>query len=63
MAKPPFAFLTEAEAESLDVGFQLNSTTDWLRCGSVDFTNVASNDRHWLFVRRTEYPNGCPTHL
>ena len=34
-----------------------------LECGSVDFTNVGAADRHWLLVRRTEYPDGCPSHL
>lgn len=62
-AKPSFVFLSAGQTRSLDMRYHLNSQTEWLQCGSVDFTNVNSNDRHWLLVRRTEYPNGCPAHL
>ena len=62
-AKPAFLFLSAEQIEYLDSNYNVNSQADWFNCGSVDFTNVGSTDRHWLLVRRTEYPLGCPTHL
>ena len=61
--QPAFLFLTAEQIGYLDDRDGLNSNNDWVDCGTVDFPNVGSNDRHWLMVRRTAYPNGCPTHL
>src|SRR6202041_2213324 len=62
-ARPSFLFVSEIQTEYLDQQYHFNSQTEWLDCGSVDFTNVGSSDRHWLLVRRTDYPSGCPSHL
>lgn len=62
-AHPSFLFLSESQTEFLDAFYNVNSRTEWLDCGSVNFTNVSASDRHTLLVRRTEYPNGCPAHL
>jgi hypothetical protein len=62
-AQPSFLFVSKLQADYLDSMFHMNSETDWLNCGWVDFTNVGSVDRHFLLVRRPEYPNGCPAHL
>ena len=62
-AKPSFLFVSKLQSDYLDSHFRTNSETDWLSCGWVDFTNVGSIDRHFLLVRRTDYPNGCPAHL
>jgi hypothetical protein len=62
-AKPAFLFLSANQIGYLDSNYNIDSQADWFNCGSVDFTNVGSTDRHWLLVRRTEYPLGCPTHL
>lgn len=60
---PSFLFLSEPQLGYVDNASSTGSQSEWLDCGSVDFTNVGSNDRHWLKVRRSEYPNGCPAHL
>jgi hypothetical protein len=62
-SKPAFLFLSATQRGALDHKNHLNSHEDWIECGTVDFTNVNSDDRHWLMVRRTDYPKGCPTHL
>ena len=62
-ARPSFAFLTSIQMWVLDHDYDFNSQADWLNCGSVDFTNVDSDDRHWLLVRRSMYPQGCPANL
>jgi hypothetical protein len=60
--RPWFMFATDQQIGSLD-RLHLFHPSDWLKCGSVTFQNVNSEDRHWLFVRRSEYPAGCPTRL
>ena len=63
MAKrPSFLFATDQQIGALD-GLHLFHSGEWLRCGSVTFQNVESEDRHWLFVRRADYPSGCPMRL
>jgi hypothetical protein len=62
-ARPAFLFLSESQTGYYDAFYHINSKTDWLDCGFVDFTNVGGNDRHQLLVRRTDYPDGCPAHL
>jgi hypothetical protein len=62
-AQPTFLFVSALQMQYLDDDYHIDSHTDWIECGSVDFTNVGSSDRHWLLVRRTEYPQGCPAHL
>jgi hypothetical protein len=59
---PSFLFATDQQIGSLD-RLHLFQAGEWLRCGSVTFQNVESEDRHWLFVRRAEYPSGCPARL
>ena len=61
--KPSFLFLSGSQIGYLDNMFRLNSQSDWLDCGHVDFPNVGSDDSHWLLVRRTAYPAGCPANL
>jgi hypothetical protein len=61
--RPSFLFLSSSQIAALDERYQIASRTDWLDCGSVDFTNVGSDDRHWLLARRSVYPEGCPVHL
>jgi len=59
---PTFAFATQKQIDSYhDV--RLFRRDDWLECGSVTFQNVESEDRHWLLVRRADYPSGCPARL
>jgi hypothetical protein len=62
-ANPSFLFVSQNQIGYLDANFNIHSQTDWFECGSVDFTNVRSTDRHWLLVRRSDYPLGCPSHL
>ena len=62
-SKPAFLFLDEPQIDSLNGRDQLNSQTEWLDCGHVDFPNVRNTDPHWLMVRRSAYPQGCPAHL
>jgi hypothetical protein len=61
--KPAFLFLSDMQIGYFDLFYSLQSKTAFFNCGSVNFTNVNSTDRHWLLVRRTDYPQGCPVHL
>jgi hypothetical protein len=60
---PSFLFLTAPQIGYVDRSYSSSNQTNWLDCGNVDFTNIRSSDRHWLLLRRSEYPNGCPAHL
>ncbi|HEY4381284.1 MAG TPA: hypothetical protein VGN01_13115 [Acidobacteriaceae bacterium] len=62
-AKPSFLFLSDTQTEFLNVFYKISDQTEWLNCGSVNFTNVGGSDHHTLLVRRTQYPDGCPAHL
>ncbi len=62
-ANPSFMFLTQLQLGTIDEIANIDTHTDWFDCGSVVFTNVNSTDRHWLLVRRADYPTGCPSHL
>jgi hypothetical protein len=61
--KPAFLFLSDTQIGWFNFYYHINSQTEFFNCGSVEFTNVSGIDRHWLLVRRTEYPQGCPAHL
>lgn len=62
-ANPSFLFLSENQIGYLNAVSNIDIPAEWFKCGSVDFTNVRHNDRHWLLVRRTDYPAGCPSQL
>jgi hypothetical protein len=61
--RPTFLFLSDSQIALFDLYYGMHSDTDFFNCGSVEFTNVGSNDHHTLLVRRTEYPDGCPSQL
>ncbi len=61
-SRPAFLFATDQQLFSLAESPHFDRG-DWLECGSVTFRNVKSDDRHWLLVRKTRYPGGCPTRL
>jgi hypothetical protein len=60
--RPSFLFVSDAQVGSLEWLTHLQKA-EWLECGNVAFSNAASEDRHWLRVRRTDYPQGCPAQL
>lgn len=59
---PAFLFATGEQLAALS-SFSQFHRPDWLECGSVTFQNVGGQDRHWLLVRKTDYPAGCPARL
>ncbi|HXE09622.1 MAG TPA: hypothetical protein VN612_17090 [Acidobacteriaceae bacterium] len=59
---PDFLFLNDGQIAGLPTVPQFH-LSDWIKCGSVAFTNVGSEDRHRLWVRKADYPGGCPAHL
>ncbi|MDP9051755.1 MAG: hypothetical protein M3O31_13715 [Acidobacteriota bacterium] len=61
--RPAFLFLSAMQIAFFNQVYNLQTETEFFNCGSVDFTNVSGSDRHWLLVRRTDYPEGCPAHL
>jgi len=62
-ARPAFLFVSELQMGYLATISDFNRKADWFDCGTVDVTNVRKSARFWLLVRRSQYPNGCPSHL
>jgi hypothetical protein len=60
--RPSFLFVSGPQFGFLKKVMHLQDA-EWLECGNVAFSNAGSEDRHWLLVLRTTYPQGCPTHL
>lgn len=60
--RPSFLFVSGAQLGYLEWLTHLQKA-EWLECGSIAFTNAGSEDRHWLLVRRADYPQGCPAQL
>ena len=60
--RPSFLFVSGAQLGDLREVVHVQDT-EWRECGNVAFSNAGSEDRHWLLVRRTDYPQGCPAQL
>jgi hypothetical protein len=55
---PSMMFLTRGQASAMGTVLDLKQ---WRVCGSFDFTNVESNDRHYLLVPSVNAANVCRT--
>jgi hypothetical protein len=53
---PAMMFLTSGQAKDVEPYIDFN---DWMACGIYDFTNVHSNDRHYLLVPKSEAESVC----
>ena len=60
--RPSFLFVSGTQLGYLREVLHVQDA-EWLECGNVAFSNAGSEDRHWLLVRRTNYPRGCPVQL
>lgn len=55
---PSMMFLTSGQADEVGTALDLRQ---WTVCGVFDFTNVASNDRHYLMVPAADSATICHT--